>query len=86
MAEIDYGSLRWLPPLIGFLFGALFLRLADRILPHMHPDLRTVEGVHTSWRRATLLVMAITLHNIPEGLAVGVAFGAGLLIAMLGRK
>jgi ZIP family zinc transporter len=62
--------------LIGFLLGAVFLRVMDQVLPHMHPDMRTVEGVDTAWRRTTLLVLAITLHNIPEGLAVGVAFGA----------
>ncbi|MFO7652594.1 MAG: ZIP family metal transporter [Candidatus Krumholzibacteriia bacterium] len=71
-----YGEWKWLPPVIGFLAGAVFLRGIDRVLPHMHPDLRTVEGVPTTWQRATLLVLAITLHNIPEGLAVGVAFGA----------
>lgn len=71
-----YGSLKWLPALIGFLAGALFLRLIDWTLPHLHPGLANAEGYSTSWRRATLLVLAITLHNIPEGLAVGVAFGA----------
>jgi ZIP family zinc transporter len=60
----------------GFLLGAVFLRICDRILPHIHPDLREREGIATRWRRSTLLVLAITLHNIPEGLAVGVAFGA----------
>jgi len=79
MAEPKYGALKWVPPLVGFVLGAVFLRVADRLLPHMHPDFRTVEGIHTSWRRATLLVLAITLHNIPEGLAVGVAFGAAAL-------
>lgn len=79
MAEERYGALKWLPPLVGFLLGALFLRLADSLLPHLHPDLATLEGVHTTWRRTTLLVLAITLHNIPEGLAVGVAFGAAAL-------
>lgn len=76
MSEIRYGGLRWLPPLVGFLLGAVFLRATDRLLPHMHPDFRTIEGVHTSWHRSTLLVLAITMHNFPEGLAVGVAFGA----------
>ena len=68
----------WVPAVVGFLTGAFFLRLIDKILPHLHPGLRTdqAEGIKTSWQRTTLLVLAITLHNIPEGLAVGVAFGA----------
>jgi ZIP family zinc transporter len=73
------GSLpSWVPPVIGFLAGGVFLRLLDRALPHLHPGMKMsdAEGPHTSWRRSVLLVSAITLHNIPEGLAVGVAFGA----------
>jgi zinc transporter, ZIP family len=68
----------WIPPLIGFMAGGVFLRLVDRVLPHLHPwmTLSEAEGIHTSWRRSVLLISAITLHNIPEGLAVGVAFGA----------
>ena len=68
----------WIPPLVGFLAGVIFLHLVDRVLPHLHMDMPTnqAEGISTSWRRTTLLVLAITLHNIPEGLAVGVAFGA----------
>lgn len=68
----------WLPPLIGFMAGGIFLRLLDKVLPHLHPGLpmSEVEGVETSWRRSVLLISAITLHNIPEGLAIGVAFGA----------
>ena len=68
----------WLPATVGFLLGAAFLRLADRFLPHLHPGMATdqAEGVKTHWQRTTLLVLAITLHNIPEGLAIGVAFGA----------
>jgi ZIP family zinc transporter len=71
----------WLPATLGFLAGGLFLRLADGVLPHLHPGARMAEaeGISTSWRRATLLVLAITLHNIPEGLAVGVTFGAAAL-------
>jgi zinc transporter, ZIP family len=68
----------WVAPVIGFLAGGVFLRLLDRVLPHLHPGMKLseAEGVPTSWRRSVLLVSAITLHNIPEGLAVGVAFGA----------
>ena len=68
----------WLVAAIGFLSGAAFLCLADRILPHAHFFAKEgeVEGIPTNWRRSILLVFSITLHNIPEGLAVGVAFGA----------
>ncbi len=68
----------WVPPVSGFLMGGLFLRLIDKLLPHLHIGFgaEEAEGVKTAWRKSTLLVLAITLHNIPEGLAVGVAFGA----------
>ncbi|MBA2376818.1 MAG: ZIP family metal transporter [Rubrobacter sp.] len=79
----------WLPPVIGFLLGGVFLRGLDLTLPHLHPGMKMseAEGVDTTWRRSVLLVSAITLHNIPEGLAIGVAFGAvasGLEGATLG--
>lgn len=67
---------KWIPPLVGFMAGGIFLRLLDHVLPHLHPGMSEAEGIETSWRRSVLLVSAITLHNIPEGLAVGVAFGA----------
>ncbi|NQT83357.1 ZIP family metal transporter, partial [bacterium] len=68
----------WFPAAVGFLAGGVFLRGVDMILPHLHVGfpMEEAEGIKTSWRRSTLLVLAITLHNIPEGLAVGVAFGA----------
>jgi ZIP family zinc transporter len=74
----EMGLVKWWPPLAGFLLGAGAMRLADWILPHLHPFApdSSAEGVPTTWRRTILLVLAITLHNIPEGLAVGVAFGA----------
>jgi len=77
MAE-QIGQTPWLTAAIGFMAGGLFMRLTDRLLPHLHLDksVDKSEGIKTSWQRSTLLVLAITLHNIPEGLAVGVAFGA----------
>jgi ZIP family zinc transporter len=68
----------WFPAAAGFLLGGMFLRAIDKILPHLHLGfpMREAEGIKTSWQRSTLLILAITLHNIPEGLAVGVAFGA----------
>ncbi len=73
----------WVPPVVGFLLGGAALWTVDRLLPHLHlgfPDAAT-EGLPTSWKRSTLLMLAVTLHNIPEGLAVGVAFGAAALLA-----
>ncbi len=77
MAE-SQGKPGWIPALTGFLLGGAFIRCIDLILPHLHIEypIKEAEGIKTSWRRSTLLVLAITLHNIPEGLAVGVAFGA----------
>jgi len=74
----EAGTQGWIPAVIGFLSGGAFLLLIDKILPHLHMGLSTdkAEGIKTHWQRSILLVMAITLHNIPEGLAVGVAFGA----------
>lgn len=68
----------WLPPAVGFLGGALFLYALDRLVPHLHPNMTdsAPDGAPSSLHRTTLLILAITLHNIPEGLAIGVAFGA----------
>jgi ZIP family zinc transporter len=77
MAE-SLGMIPWLPAAIGFLAGGGFLAVVDRFLPHLHIEykLQDAEGPKTNWGRSILLVLAITIHNIPEGLAVGVGFGA----------
>lgn len=77
MAE-SQNTIAWLVAVAGFLAGGIFLWAIDKVLPHLHLDLpvNKAEGIKTSWQRSVLLVLAITLHNIPEGLAIGVAFGA----------
>lgn len=77
MAE-ENGTTGWVPAVVGFLLGGAFLYGIDKTLPHLHLNrsIDKAEGIKTSWQRSVLLVLAITLHNIPEGLAVGVAFGA----------
>ena len=77
MAEMT-GMTPWIPAAVGFLLGGAFLYAVDKLLPHMHfnqPE-GECEGIKTGWERSILLVLAITIHNIPEGMAVGVAFGA----------
>lgn len=77
MAE-NAGQTAWIPATAGFLLGGAVLWIIDKLLPHLHPGfpIEEAEGLNSSWRRSVLLVLAITIHNIPEGLAVGVAFGA----------
>jgi ZIP family zinc transporter len=69
------GFVKVMPAAIGFGLGALFIFALDKVLPHIHINFKESEGIKTPWHRTTLLVLAITLHNIPEGLAVGVLFG-----------
>ena len=77
IAEEIYPNIKWLPVASGFLFGALFLFGMDKLLPHLHINFKEKdsEGIKTPWQKTTLLTLAITMHNIPEGLAVGVLFG-----------
>lgn len=72
------GFVKVIPAAVGFFLGALFIFFIDKLLPHLHIGFKKAEGVKTSWQRTTLLTLAITLHNIPEGLAVGVLFGGVL--------
>lgn len=72
------GVIGWVPAAIGFLLGILFLLLLDTVVPHLHLETDKPEGMHTSLKKTTMLVLAVTLHNIPEGMAVGVVF-AGVL-------
>lgn len=69
------GFVKVIPAAVGFMLGAIFIFGLDKVLPHLHINFKETEGIKSPWQRTTLLVLAITLHNIPEGLAVGVLFG-----------
>lgn len=71
------GMIGWVPAAVGFVAGGAFLFVLDRLLPHLHLDEKKPEGLKASWKKTTLLVSAVTLHNIPEGMAVGLAFALG---------
>ena len=77
------GGISWMPPAVGFLFGMGFLLVLDTLIPHLHFTEEKPEGVPSQLKKTTMLVLAVTLHNIPEGMAVGVMF-AGLLTANSG--
>lgn len=74
----EQGTAPWMPAAIGFLCGIGFLLLLDTIIPHLHMDSDKPEGVHAELKKSTMLVLAVTLHNIPEGMAVGVVFAGAL--------
>lgn len=76
MAGATFGSLAWLPAAVGFVAGGLFLVLIDKVIPHFHSATNQEEGPHSHARKSIKLFLAVTIHNIPEGLAVGFAFGA----------
>lgn len=71
---VEDGGIGWVPAAGGFVFGGIFLMLLDFLMPHLHLGESHAEGLHSSFRRTTLLILAVTLHNIPEGMAVGLAF------------
>lgn len=77
MAE-EQGKIAWIPAAIGFLLGMTFLLVLDSIIPHMHLNDEKPEGVKSKLKKSTMLVLAVTLHNIPEGMAVGVLFAGAL--------
>lgn len=78
MSAKSHPGWTWMPAAVGFLCGSLFIYFLDKLVPHLHINFEKVEseGMKTEWHQTTLLIVAITLHNIPEGLAVGVLFGA----------
>lgn len=78
-AEAMFGNFAWLPAATSFLLGGLFVMLLDHIIPHFHAGTNQEEGPHSSARKSTKLFLAVTIHNIPEGLAVGFAFGAAAI-------
>lgn len=79
VAETTFGTWSWMPAAIGFLLGGLFLVLLDHLLPHFHAGTGHEEGPHVKVHKSTRLFLAVTIHNIPEGLAVGLAFGAAAI-------
>lgn len=78
MAEEQGGS-AWVPAAVGFLLGVFFLLLLDRLVPHLHMDKKKPEGIRTGFQKTTMLILAVTLHNLPEGMAVGVTFAGAML-------
>ena len=77
MAE-ETGKIAWLPATVGFLFGILFLLILDSLTPHLHLNNDKPEGIKANLKKTTMMVLAVTLHNIPEGMAVGVTFAGAL--------
>lgn len=78
MAE-QQGKIAWIPAAIGFLFGIVFLLVLDGLIPHMHLESDKPEGIQAKLKKTTMMVLAVTLHNIPEGMAVGVTFAGAIL-------
>ena len=78
MAE-EQGKIAWIPAAIGFLLGVVFLLVLDSVIPHMHLESDKPEGVQAKLKKTTMMVLAVTMHNIPEGMAVGVTFAGALM-------
>ncbi len=74
----EQGKIGWLPATIGFLLGMVFLLILDTIIPHIHIESRKAEGIKAKLKKTTMMVLAVTLHNIPEGMAVGVTFAGAI--------
>ncbi len=77
--EEQQGGISWIPAAIGFLLGILFLLILDSVIPHLHLKSDRPEGVRAKFKKVTMLALAVTLHNIPEGMAVGVTFAGALI-------
>ena len=80
----EQGVISWVPALVGFLLGIVFLLLIDTLTPHLHLASDQPEGVKNGFSKTTMMLLAVTIHNIPEGLAVGVAFGSAAVIGQAG--
>ena len=74
----EQGKVAWIPAAVGFLFGIIFLLVLDSLIPHLHLDTDKPEGLKAKLKKTTMMIFAVTLHNIPEGMAVGVAFAGAL--------
>ena len=79
----EQGAIPWIPASIGFLLGIVFLLVLDSLIPHLHLESEKPEGIRSKLKKTTMLVLAVTLHNTPEGMAVGVTF-AGAIIGNAG--
>ena len=75
----EQGKIAWIPAAVGFILGMTFLLVLDSVIPHMHLESDKPEGVKSKLKKTTMLVLAVTLHNIPEGMAVGVTFAGAML-------
>ena len=77
--EMTEGNFKWVPVSIGFMCGIIFLLILDSIIPHQHLETEKSEGIHLKLKKSTKLILAVTLHNIPEGMAVGVVFAGAII-------